>query len=253
MRVFVASNFSLDSRYLFLGDYVDRGPQSLEVVSLLFAMKLRAPANIFLLRGNHESPEMTESFGFAAECIEKLDNRFYELFLDVFDCMPIAAVINQRIFCVHGGLSPVTYSIESIREIERPAEIPAEGFLADLLWSDPSTETDEWGPNSRGETWTWGLRAAHEFMRINQIDLVIRAHQMAAAGFDYPFDPDHSVLTVFTASSYANRNTNSAAFVTIGEDSALQFTVLPPLDMLEEAEPRPETTVMSGLVEIESC
>jgi serine/threonine-protein phosphatase PP1 catalytic subunit len=147
----------------------------------------------------------------------------------------------------------VTYSIESIREIERPAEIPAEGFLADLLWSDPSTETDEWGPNSRGETWTWGLRAAHEFMRINEIDLVIRAHQMAAGGFDYPFDPDHSVLTIFTASSYANRNTNSAAFVTIGKDSALDFTVLQPIAMLDEAEARPGTPVMKSRVEIESC
>jgi serine/threonine-protein phosphatase PP1 catalytic subunit len=253
IRVFTASDIGPDSRYLFLGDYVDRGPQSLEVVCLLFAMKLRAPTNIFLLRGNHESREMTECFGFAAECADKLAGRSYELFLSVFECMPIVAIVNQRIFCVHGGLSPATYSIQSIREIERPTEIPADGLLADLLWSDPSADTHEWGPNSRRETWTWGLCAAHEFMRVNGIDLVIRAHQMAAGGFDYPFDPDHSVLTIFTASSYANKNTNSAAFVTIGEDSALDFTVLPPLEVLEELDASPATPVMTARVEIESC
>jgi serine/threonine-protein phosphatase PP1 catalytic subunit len=90
-------------------------------------------------------------------------------------------------------------------------------------------------------------------MRVNGIDLVIRAHQMAAGGFDYPFDPDHSVLTIFTASSYANRNTNSAAFVTIGEDSTLDFTVLPPLEVLEEPDAPPATPVMTARVEIESC
>jgi serine/threonine-protein phosphatase PP1 catalytic subunit len=230
LRIFQCGHFTPSTRYLFLGDYVDRGNQSLEVICLLFAMKLRYPLNIFLLRGNHESPEMTESFGFADECQMKLEPDLYAEFLRVFCCLPIAAVINGAVFCVHGGLSPVMTSIAEIRAIERPADIPEEGLLADLLWSDPSSETEDWGPNSRGETFTWGIVAARRFMEANGISVVIRAHQVASGGYDFPFEPNRSVVTVFSASAYANRYTNSAAFVTISETSELEFTVLPPVE-----------------------
>ena len=229
IRVLQSSDFTPDTKYLFLGDYVDRGDQSLEVICLLFAMKMRFPDNVYLLRGNHESPEMTEAFGFAEECEEKLEFAVLGHFLDAFDCLPVAAVVGGKLFCVHGGLSPVMKNLHEVKAIERPCGVPEDGILADLLWSDPSRATIEWGPNDRGATYTWGLKVAKEFMEANGIERIIRAHQMAFGGYDFPFSPDRSVITVFTASSYANRYKNSAAFITVNNELKLQFTVLEPI------------------------
>ena len=234
LRVLRSNEFTPDTKYLFLGDYVDRGDQSVEVVCLLFAMKMRFPNNIFLLRGNHESPEMTEAFGFAEECGQKLDYSVLAHFFSAFDALPIAALVGGKIFCVHGGLSPALEDVRAIDEIKRPVAIPEEGVLADLLWSDPSPATVEWGPNDRGETYTWGLRAAQKFMARNGIERIIRGHQMAFDGYEFPFAPDQRVVTVFTASSYANRFANSAAFVSVGADLQLEFTVLPPETVTEQ-------------------
>jgi serine/threonine-protein phosphatase PP1 catalytic subunit len=228
IRIFQAAQSLGQDQYLFLGDYVDRGPQSLEVICLLFALKLRNPFDIFLLRGNHESPEMTESFGFLGECISKLEANVYPMFLDVFKCLPIAAVINGSIFCVHGGLSPVLNSIQQIREIERPVDIPEDGLLADLLWSDPCRDTEEWGPNPRGATVSWGLRAAEKFMEENGIVGIMRGHQVAEKGYDYPFEPNRSVVTVFSAPAYANR-LNAAAFALVKRDSSVEYAVITPV------------------------
>lgn len=230
IRVLQAGGFDESKKYLFLGDYVDRGDKSLEVVCLLFAMKMRFPQNIFMLRGNHESPEMTEAFGFMDECQAKVGDQMIPFFLDAFDCLPIAALVGGRIFCVHGGLSPTMQDVHMVNTITRPTAIPDEGILADLLWSDPSAETQEWGPNDRGATWTWGLSVADAFMKYNNLDCIVRAHQLAENGYDFPFAPDQRVITVFTASSYANRYRNQAAFINVDETHTLRFGVLDPID-----------------------
>ena len=227
ITVLQTGGFSEDSKYLFLGDYVDRGPKSVEVICLLLALKIRFPSNIFLLRGNHESPEMTECFGFADECKEKLGEEVLLNFYDAFDCLPIAALINEHVFCVHGGLSPKLQDISEINNIVRPTAIPDSGILADLLWSDPSADTFEWGPNDRGETYTWGLKIAKQFMDWNDLSRVIRGHQMAQNGINFPFFPDRSVITVFTASNYAGIYDNVAAFVDVHEnENQIGYTVL---------------------------
>ena len=226
LRVF-DSGFVPENKFLFLGDYVDRGDDSLEVIGLLFALKLLYPDNIFLLRGNHESPEMTEEFGFLEECELKLNSEIFDVFMDTFDCLPIAALVGEKLFCVHGGLSPQVDTIDQIRLIRRPTAVPEDGVLADLLWSDPNPETEEWGPNSRGATITWGLRAAKKFIENNHLLKVIRGHQLANNGFDFPFSPDESVITVFTASYYAQRYANKAAFIAVDEDCNCEFHILP--------------------------
>ena len=230
LRVFRSGGFDESTRYLFLGDYVDRGERSLEVTCLLFAMKLRFPSNVFLLRGNHESPEMTQVFGFAEECARKLDIQILNNFLEVFDSLPLAALVGGKVFCVHGGLSPSLNNLWAINDITRPCTVPEEGMIADLLWSDPSPATAEWGPNDRGETYTWGLAAAEKFMRENGVERIIRGHQLAFSGYDFPFAPDERVVTVFTASSYAGVFANSAAFVYIGSELDMEFVVLPQIN-----------------------
>jgi len=127
-----------DTNYLFLGDYVDRGLCSVETISLLTALKVRYPDRITLLRGNHESRQITTVYGFFDEVILKYGNStVWKLFTEVFDFLPIAAVIEQSMFAVHGGLSPAINDIEQIRVLERFQEVPHDGPLADLMWSDP--------------------------------------------------------------------------------------------------------------------
>lgn len=223
---FEAGGMPPQSKYLFLGDYVDRGEKSLEVITVLFALKILYPTSIFLLRGNHESPEMTELFGFFGECTQKLSEPLWPTFCETFNALPIAAIIGGRYFCVHGGLSPNLESIEEIRQIKRPLPISEEGIMADLLWSDPSADVVEWGPNERGATFTWGLAAVNVFLERENLMFIIRGHQMAMDGYNFPFYPDRRVVTIFTASNYAGEYNNKAAFMMIDEEYQSSFSVL---------------------------
>ncbi|OHT03429.1 Ser/Thr protein phosphatase [Tritrichomonas foetus] len=223
--------FALDApipatRYLFLGDYVDRGPQSVEVICLLLALKLRHPDNVYMLRGNHECREMSELYGFAAECIAKQNRVVYTEFCQLFEWIPIAAVISNRIFCVHGGLSPQLESIQQIKSIPRPITVPETGLLADLLWSDPDKMTREWGPSERGVTYVWGLNPAKRFLAKSRFSVLVRAHQMAMQGIEFPFAPDRSVITVFSAPNYVNEFKNKGAILKVDANLVITTAIL---------------------------
>ena len=149
------------SNYLFLGDYVDRGKQSIESICLLFAYKIKYPESVFLLRGNHEDESITKMYGFYEECQRRYNIGMWKRFVAAFNMLPVAALIEDRILCMHGGLSKDMNSLEEISKISRPSKIPETGVLCDLLWSDP-TPFDaesasqfnlipkEWGDNERG-------------------------------------------------------------------------------------------------------
>lgn len=139
-----------DTNYLFLGDYVDRGLFSVETISLLVCLKLRYPLRVNLIRGNHESRGVTQSYGFYTECQRKYGNaNVWRFFTDMFDFLTLSVVIDDKIFCVHGGLSPSIHSIDQIKVIDRFREIPHEGPMADLVWSDPDPERDEFSLSPR--------------------------------------------------------------------------------------------------------
>ena len=144
LRLFGFGGYPPNSNYLFLGDYVDRGKQSIETISLLFALKIKYPENIFILRGNHESSKINRIYGFYDECKKRYGKRIWKLFGETFNYLPIAAIIEGKIFCIHGGLSPTLFSLEQIQKIQRPTEIPDEGLLCDLLWSDPNSRALGW-------------------------------------------------------------------------------------------------------------
>ncbi|EAY14972.1 Ser/Thr protein phosphatase, putative [Trichomonas vaginalis G3] len=227
LRVFQRGGMPKDSTYLFLGDYVDRGPQSLEVICLLYALKIRYPTNVYLIRGNHESPEMSEVFGFLNECKVKTTVNMWVKFCDSFRYLPLAAIVNDTIFCIHGGISPELKTIEQITAFKRPLDIPDEGLLANILWSDPNGLIDTWGPNERGTTVCWGPIAAKKFMQTSGMTTIIRGHQLAMNGYDFPFGSDKSVITIFTASKYAGQCNNKAAFLIINANSEILFSILP--------------------------
>ncbi|KAK8899619.1 hypothetical protein M9Y10_001935 [Tritrichomonas musculus] len=215
------------SKWLFLGDYVDRGAHSLEVMCLLFALKLRYPNNIFLLRGNHETEEVSSKNGFLDECVRKVNQSVFTSFCTVFDDLPIAAIIGGKIFCIHGGLSPYLKELSQITLIDRPVKIPKSGFLTDLLWSDPSSQTSNFGDSPRGNTVIWGSKEASKFMQKNNIRMIIRGHQVAEAGYSYPFFPDKNVITLFTSSGMTSEKRINAAIMKIQANLSHSIFVLP--------------------------
>ena len=220
------------SKWLFLGDYVDRGPQSVEVICLLFALKIRYPSQVYLIRGNHETPEMTEVFGFAEECLRKLNGTMWRTFCSVFEYLPLGAVIGGQYFCVHGGISPRLEKLKQIRDIRRPLQIPLTGMITDLLWSDPSPSVREYAPSTRGSTVFYGEAPAKRFLANNRLKFIVRGHQVAMEGYDYPFAPNKCVITMFTASNYTPECKNKAAFMTIDQGGKNEIKVLPSVMMM---------------------
>ena len=132
------------------------GKQSLETICLLLAYKIKYPENFFLLRGNHECASINRIYGFYDECKRRYNIKMWKTFTDCFTCLPVAAVVGEKIFCVHGGLSPEHHSMDQIRVISRPTDVPDSGIICDLLWSDPDQEIEGWGENDRGVSYIFG-------------------------------------------------------------------------------------------------
>jgi len=162
MELFRTGGEIPSSRYVFLGDYVDRGYNSVETLELLLCLKLKYPGHITLLRGNHESRQISLSYGFYEEIMRKYGNTNpWRYFTEVFDYFSIAAIIEGKIFCIHGGLSPMISTIDQIRLINRKMEIPHEGAFCDLMWSDPD-DIETWIMSNRGAGWIFGWKVVNE-------------------------------------------------------------------------------------------
>ncbi|KAG1329397.1 hypothetical protein G6F62_007691 [Rhizopus arrhizus] len=228
IRLFQMCGYPPSTNYLFLGDYVDRGMYSLETILLLLCFKIKYPENFFLLRGNHESSDVTRIYGFYDECKRRLNMKTWKLFCDVFNTMPIAAIIGNRIFCVHGGLSPFMKSMDEINALPRPTEVPEYGLLNDLLWSDPSDLSADWSENDRGVSVCFGRNNVNEFLQRFDLDLICRAHMVVEDG--YEFFSDRSLVTIFSAPNYCGEFDNYGAVMTISKDLLCSFELLPPAE-----------------------
>jgi serine/threonine-protein phosphatase 6 catalytic subunit len=199
-----------------LGDYVDRGYNSVETLEYLLCLKLKYQGKITLLRGNHESRQICYTYGFYEEITKKYGNANpWRYFNEVFDYLPIAAIIEGVIFCVHGGLSPKINYIDKIRLINRQQEIPHEGAFCDLMWSDPD-DIDSWQYSSRGAGYLFGGKIVDEFNQINDIKLVCRAHQLVNEGYKFWFK-NKNLVTVWSAPNYCYRCGNQASILILDE------------------------------------
>jgi serine/threonine-protein phosphatase PPG1 len=210
--------------YLFLGDYVDRGANSVETITYLILLKLKYPQRIVLLRGNHETRSITQVYGFFSECQRKFGNpAVWQYFTDVFDFLPLSAVINERLFCVHGGLSPSITNINDIRGLNRTQEIPHEGGFTDLMWSDPDESQPGFSVSSRGAGFMFGKDIVNKFLHSNDIQHIIRAHQLCNEGYQVLFDDRFS--TVWSAPNYCYRFGNMASVLMVDEYLNRDFIV----------------------------
>lgn len=219
--MFEYGGFPPESNYLFLGDYVDRGKQSIETIVLLLCYKVKFPENFFLLRGNHECSQINRIYGFYDECKRRYSIKLWKAFSDVFNCLPVAALIDDKIFCMHGGLSPELKSMDKIKQIQRPTDVPEEGLLCDLLWSDPERGVEGYTENDRGVSWVFGEKVVKNFIEKHNIDLICRAHQVVEEG--YEFFNGRRLVTVFSAPNYCGEFDNSGAMMTVDDTLMCSF------------------------------
>ena len=224
LRLFDIGGFPPETNYIFLGDYVDRGKQSIETICLLLAYKIKYEENFFLLRGNHESASINRIYGFYDECKKRYNLKLWKLFTDCFNSLPIAACIDDKILLMHGGLSPELTSLDQLRKIIRPTDIPEEGLLCDLVWSDPDQSCRLWGANDRGVSVVFGQKILEKFLNKNDLDLLCRAHQVVEEG--YEFFGDRQLVTVFSAPNYCGEFDNAGAMMFVDESLMCSFKII---------------------------
>lgn len=222
MKLFEVGGNPAETRYLFLGDYVDRGYFSIECVLYLWALKIWYPETLFLLRGNHECRHLTDYFTFKLECKHKYSEQIYDECMESFCTLPLAAVMNKQFLCIHGGISPELQTLDDLRNINRFREPPTHGLMCDVLWADPLEDFGTEKTNEsflhnhvRGCSYFFTYQAACQFLERNNLLSIIRAHEAQDAGYrmyrktkttGFP-----SVMTIFSAPNYLDVYNNKAA------------------------------------------
>ena len=213
IRILNVNGFPPQTQYLFLGDYVDRGEFSLSVITLLFVLKCVYPKHITLLRGNHEFQAINKSYGFRAEIERNYGTSdLWEEFNNCFQYLPLAAVVNDHYFCVHGGISERVHDIAQISSYRFPINDELDDFVLDLVWSDPTDTVELFAESPRGSGSLFGPEASRKFLADNQMKMLIRGHECVDG---IRFDHDNTVLTVFSASNYGGiiKNQCGVAFI----------------------------------------
>ncbi|EHK19762.1 uncharacterized protein TRIVIDRAFT_193217 [Trichoderma virens Gv29-8] len=228
LRNFEYGGFPPLANYVLLGNYVGYGNQSIETICLVLAYKIKYPETFFLLRGNNETASESRINGFYDECMKRYNIKLWETFVDLFNCMPLAAIVDEKIFCAHGGLSPDLNSMEQIRRVVRPTDIPDCGLVCDLLWSNPGSNILGWSGNNQEVSFTFGPDVVSRFLQKHDFDLIVRSHQFVEDG--YEFFSDKQLLTIWGAPNWKGEYDNAAAMLSVDETLTCSFQILRPAE-----------------------
>jgi serine/threonine-protein phosphatase 4 catalytic subunit len=243
LELFKVGGLPPETNYLFMGDYVDRGYFSIETLLLLFAFKVKYPRRVHLIRGNHETRQITQVYGFYDECLRKFGgSEVWALCTSAFDCLALAAVVGKGTgetrFAVHAGLTPSCDTIDQIMALDRVCEVPHEGPMCDLLWSDPEDITGGWGISPRGAGYIFGSDIVQQFNHQNNVAQICRSHQLAMNGYREMFN--NGLVTVWSAPNYCYRCGNAGAVLEFSEDMSKRYAVYGPCPQNERKRPTDE-------------
>ena len=250
IRIFARSGYPPKTKYIFLGDYIDRGAMDLDVIIFLFCLKVLYPEHITLLRGNHESPSINRVYGFYSSIMNAYDDEeVWNKFNVAFSYLPIAAIINQKIFCVHGGISPKTISLKKLKGMVLP--IVDDPMVTDLTWSDPSDECATFHDNQRGKGFMFGNFAVSQFLHSNGFSMIVRSHE-CVDGVRYSFG--ESLITIFSSSNYTGCK-NKASYLSIDESNQVTVYMLDALERKEEMlyyDAKKESSITRPILKVKS-
>ncbi|OHT00006.1 Ser/Thr protein phosphatase [Tritrichomonas foetus] len=230
-RIFKKYGIPENQKYLFLGDLVDRGEFAVETIIIAFAFKVIYPDNFYIIRGNHEFEFLCSQCGFSKQIADIYGPALFDKFLAAFSYMPISALIDKNIVCVHGGLGPSTFSINQLKSIERPIHDFTDDFLNAILWSDPTNSTDQFIPSTRGTGYLFGESALKEFVDQNNLKLLVRAHECVMGGIEMNFE--NKCMTVFSASNYCGLMNNQSAILNVTSPDSYEVVTFDPLPYLK--------------------
>jgi len=205
LEIFQKVGYPPYKSYVFLGDYIDRGQYSLEVVVLLLALKIKYPTSLYLLRGNHEI-SLSSSFRF--ECQTYINDTIYMQFEDCFNQFPLVALINGDYLCQHGGISKKAQDFSQYSSLKKSSKV--KGMALDILWSDPTTEISCFGPITRGRSRSFGNSALESFLKKSGIKGLIRGHSYVEQGVKQDF---LGCTTVFSSTDYLGKGNTSAVLL----------------------------------------
>ncbi|KAI6081075.1 Serine/threonine-protein phosphatase PP1 [Hypoxylon rubiginosum] len=225
LRTFEYGGFPPEANYLFLGNYVDFGQQSIETLCLVLAYKIKYPENFFILRGNHETTAVSRICGLYDECKTRYDLELWKIFMNMVNYLPLAAIIDEKIFCVHGGLSPDLNHMEQIRQIIQPTDVPDCGLICDLLWSEPDKDVEGWADKGNKEdlSFTFGPDVVSRFLQKHNFDLVVRGNKAVEDG--YEFFADRKLVTITGAPNWKGKYDNARAMMIVDESLLCSFQV----------------------------
>ena len=237
LNIFDINGFPTPERpYLFNGDFVDRGSFGVECVIALLLFKLYNPKSMFLNRGNHEDEGLNKMYGFEGEVLAKYCSNTFKLFLYLFKSLPLAQVINDKIFVVHGGIPKgENFKLEDMKKVNRMAKIPDSGDFCDMLWADPTKDSGIQN-SKRGISYMYGPDIAERFLANNGLSLIVRSHEMKEEG--YEVEPCNKIITIFSAPKYCDQMTNKGAYIIFKADE------MKPLFKTFEAVPHPPKMAM---------
>ncbi|KAK4337004.1 hypothetical protein RND71_044102 [Anisodus tanguticus] len=202
---------STDNPYLFNGDFVDRGSYSVECILTLLGFKVLFPDHFHMTRGNHESQEMNQIYGFESEVKSKYSSLMYDFLSETFEMLPLCYCLNKKVLVMHGGLPKEEVSLNEIRKIDRFRKPPSGGLMCDLLWSDPTKMVDNWTESKRGVGIQFGVNITERFCKMNNLDYIIRSHEVKMQGYDLMHND--KCITIFSAPNYCGTIGNLGAYI----------------------------------------